>query len=842
MAIAAKVLSTGGVQALRSNWEAAIANERIPSKNQIAQGEQLLIEYAKANDGENFLNVMIDLAQAGTRAGQTVQALSMLKRMTAADKLEYANRVLNRVNQDLINKGKTPAEIRPELVDALLKAQGTQAQKEAMDGIIRNIGQQIPPDWKKRVQAWRYLAMLANPRTHIRNVMGNAIFIPAVMLKNQIGAVAEIASGTERTKTFGLVKAEYKNYARELYPTIQKTLASSGKYDSNDALREGMRSFGDSGIGKVLQKLSDFNLYALEAEDRIFLKHHFIQAFGGYLQANNANIDQIDQGMLDKATEYAILEAQKATYRDVSKLANGLSQISKSSPAAGLLIEGVMPFKKTPINILKRGVEYSPLGFLKTLLVDSSKIDPDGGQGKITPAQFIDRLSAGLTGTAIAALGASLNALGLLRLGFEKDDKEDEFGKLTGEQEYSIEIEMFGKRYSMTIDWMIPASMPLFVGATLGEIFTAENDGEPLSMDAIFDAAFNIAEPVFNLTMLQGINRGLQSAGYSENPAASFGIRALTNLASQFAPTLAGQITRTIDPVRRTVYTDKNLNIPSELQYTIGSLENKLFMSTLNDPYINQWGEEEREDNVVMRILENFVFPGYINVVERSKTEDELLRIYEESDNAAMIPKMPSKFFTTSGERTDLTSSQYSEVTKTRGRMAKEALDRLLADPTFAFYPTKYQEKMVESIWTYSDITAKRLVREDYTGNWSKTWMDPVANGEIDLVSAVFAEADKGVAEEQKSVYKNQIFDAIDIGGLDGVVRADDFIAALESTGMQKSSIKTAITKHYKPLYIEAWKNDSMDVVADIQNTLLMLSGVTYKASDIEDWFLDLEE
>lgn len=70
----------------------------------------------------------------------------------------------------------------------------------------------------------------------------------------------------------------------------------------------------------------------------------------------------MSQEFLDRAMAYAVREAQKATYRDASALASTLSRAAGSNKTLNLVIEGVLPFKKTPINILKRGVEYSPAG------------------------------------------------------------------------------------------------------------------------------------------------------------------------------------------------------------------------------------------------------------------------------------------------------------------------------------------------------------------------------------------------------------------------------------------------------------------------------------------------
>jgi hypothetical protein len=51
---------------------------------------------------------------------------------------------------------------------------------------------------------------------------------------------------------------------------------------------------------------------------------------------------------LEKERDYAILEAQRATYCDASKLVVALNRVSRSNPAMGFFIEGIIPLKKHP--------------------------------------------------------------------------------------------------------------------------------------------------------------------------------------------------------------------------------------------------------------------------------------------------------------------------------------------------------------------------------------------------------------------------------------------------------------------------------------------------------------
>jgi len=127
----------------------------------------------------------------------------------------------------------------------------------------------------------------------------------------------------------------------------------------------------------------------------MFLKLHYVSALAGYLQAQKVDLSNIDDATLQKAQLYAIEEAQKATYRDASAVASTLSKLSKQNMVANALVEGVLPFKKTPVNVLKRSVEYSPIGLMKAITFNVYALK----KGKITASQFVDALAGGLTGT-----------------------------------------------------------------------------------------------------------------------------------------------------------------------------------------------------------------------------------------------------------------------------------------------------------------------------------------------------------------------------------------------------------------------------------------------------------
>ena len=76
--------------------------------------------------------------------------------------------------------------IPQEIIADILSQKTQKGLDEAMTRAYAEIGKQVPSNWADKWNAWRYMAMLVNPTTHIRNITGNLFFRPAIALKDAI--------------------------------------------------------------------------------------------------------------------------------------------------------------------------------------------------------------------------------------------------------------------------------------------------------------------------------------------------------------------------------------------------------------------------------------------------------------------------------------------------------------------------------------------------------------------------------------------------------------------------------------------------------------------------------
>ena len=694
-------------------WKAAIESKNI-SKKTIAIGERLLADAIKAKDNARVLELSAELSDVLTRAGQVVQSARLLKQMTGVGRLVALQRTVQTLNADLAKRfgDKAPViQIDENVAQIMAESQTEEEIERAYRETVQDIADQVPATFLDKWNAWRYFAMLANPRTHIRNIVGNTIFIPAVRTKDVIATgierIAQLGnSEVERTKV-AVVKKEYREFAKNDANSKEvKALLKGQKYDERSQLYEMRRTFKNN----ALEFLTSFNGDLLEAEDLLFKNRHYIHALGSFLQARKADLNNVSESLLFEARSYAVKEAQKATFNDESAIANYLKSITrikgsdtKALKVAKIAIDGVIPFKRTPVNIIRRGIEYSPIGLGKALTAGLYDVK----KGKISISEFADGLAAGLTGTGIFAIGLLLSGLGYVNGGFGDDD-EDKFKKLNGEQEYSVRV--FGKSY--TIDWAAPACIPFFIGVETANSF---KDGDGVKLSDFTGALWNSLEPVTNLSMLSGIQNTISAAKYSSasETLASIGEDIALSYAMQGIPSLAGSISRTIDPTQRSWYTDKNSSISKFGQEAINNIESKIpGVSYFQAPSIDQWGRIKKRGKLAERLTENFLSPGYYSDIEYDDVNSELKRIIEKTGDTKVVPKKAPTSFNVNKKQKFLTAKEYTTFAAAKGQMSFDYVKEFIETPAYKKLTDEQRIEVISGLYEYAGAKAKTTVSD----------------------------------------------------------------------------------------------------------------------------------
>lgn len=719
-----KIMRRGFMQALDDWNEMILSNQRI-GKNEMALGQTLYNQCINAKDAQNAMKIAADLANIATQAGQTVQACALIKQMSPDCQLYSLEQSVEKMKREFENKRKFVSgekrkidlKINEELAQKLLNAKTEDERRAVMDEILQDIANQIPSTLKDKWDSWRYLSMLGNPRTHIRNIGGNAVFMLPVKVKNAVGWVLEkTISKDKRTKSLKSTK-DSKNFAAADYAKMKDIIqGSSGKYEELSKINELRRIYKF----KPLEWLRKANFAALEWEDGIFLKHHYVNAMAQFLTARGYTSEFMNSGtkdaasVLENARAYAMSEAQKATYRDANAIAETLSRWQRNLQnndklgvrVVGQAVEGIVPFKKTPLNIAKRGVEYSPIGLISGLYDAAANIK----SGKVTAAQAIDKIASGLTGTGLVILGMGLSKLGLVRGDDDDDDKLARLDSATGEQSYSFKI----GNHSYTIDWVAPASMPFFMGVSMWNAFEKT---DKFTFEEILNAVLKIPAPLLNLSVLSSLNDLIRAGDYSSTPTekmADYAWQATTSYVGQAFPTVMGQITRTVDKTKRNAsFTDPDNGLPAGLDRFIARQVTKIpGLSKILEPKIDMWGREETYgDTWYGRLIGNTISPGYYKEINSTALDDELRRLGNEyeGDGSVLPPKAP-KYFTYEKQKYYMTPSEYAQYSVIRGQKSFEYADELIRTDDYKNKSAEEKKKALEKCYDAAGDEAKNEI------------------------------------------------------------------------------------------------------------------------------------
>lgn len=754
-------IKTEGWQKTLNKWKSS-TKEGI-SKENTAIGWALYNNAANSGDVETAIDVLDTIVKRQRNAAQALQATRLLKQQDPSTQLYAAQRSVENLTEDLKKQygEKAPdLKIDRDLAEKFLNAKDDDARTEAMKEIYRDIGRQMPSRFIDKWNAWRYLSMLGNPRTHVRNIVGNVGFVPAVTVKNVIGAGIENAANAVSggkvgrtkailtTKDAGLIKAAWSDYAN-----IREQALGSGKYNDNVNVRQEIEEGRTIFKPKLLEAMRKFNSTALDAEDAWFSKPHYAAALAQFCKANSITAEQVAGGKgIEAAREYAIREAQKATYRDTNAFSQMISDLgryrgdNKMKRLGSTLAEGILPFRKTPANILVRGVEYSPIGFLKSISYDLVQVQ----KGNMQATEMIDRAAAGLTGTGLMMLGIYMAKEGILRGSGGDDEKKKKFDELQGHQEYALELP---NGTSITLDWLAPEALPFFVGANLYEQMQANNGY--LTMSDMLQAASNVTDPLLSMSCLQSLNDVFDAVGYASsgdtNALTSAVASAATSYLTQGIPTVFGQAERTGESTRMTTYTDKNKFLTPDMQYALGKASARIPGVDYGQiPYIDAWGRTENSGGVVARAFNNFVNPAYTSKVSGSKMEDELSRLYEATGETKVLPQRAPKSFTVNKENKQLTGEEYVKYATKRGQISYKIVSELTGLASYKSMSDGDKADAVAKAYEYANIVGKMSVSNYQTDGWAAKAIDTVKKTGVSEAQYIVLYLAKGGIESLK--------------------------------------------------------------------------------------------
>lgn len=687
---AERVIRDNGFQRAKEEWTAEVRAGKM-SKDLTTRGIVLYNNAANAGSVVEAIDIATDLIEYAHTAGQILQAVNIINKLGPAGQLYSFASSMDKLEQKIREKQKKDGahwdgiEIDKDLAKQYMEAQNEEERQAVEKEIKKDIARQIPNTLQDKLDAWRYMAMLGNPRTQIRNLAGNLGFQPVRIAKNAVGAALERAVGldqSQRTKSLqfkALSKADRARYQAGLdeYAQVESTIMGNGKY--NDTFSE-IDQYRRIFKLKFLEGWRQLTNAGLEKGDVFFAKRTYADSLAGILKARGITAEEytdpsFDQNRKAEIQAIAVTEAQKATYRDLNQFSKWVSRLGQgpnTPKAVHYLTEGLLPFKKTPANILVRGLEYSPVGLLRGIKDMGTKVK----SGEMTAAEGIDELASGLTGTALLGLGVALAASGLITPGDDDDSKQKAFDQLLGKQSYALRLP---GGYSFTLDWLSPEAIPFFMGVEAQNSWGNIQSGKK-GKDVVWNAVRRISDPMLEMSMLQGVNDLIENVSYADNKFMSILATMATGYLSQFIPTIGGQLERTLEDRRYSTWIDRDSWVPNEVQYLIAKNANKIpGLEYHQREYLNAWGEPEMTGSPLVRALTNFASPGYLKKGGGGEIEAELQRLYDAGfDVFPTIEKTSAKI-----NDKYVTAEQFNLLQGTKGQMMKDFYAKTISSPEY---------------------------------------------------------------------------------------------------------------------------------------------------------------
>ena len=741
----------------------------------VAEGWILLKQYNDTGDYDSAIVVAKKMKEIGTSAGQTVQAFNIMERMTPEGMVKYAqseltdayNIMVKNKTKEWIDKYRSDFDLQPNevkfIVDTMKEVQNMEdgySKKVKLAEIQKMMTDKLPPDKNSRLKSWMRISMLFNPKTQVRNVVGNALIMPVNSISDVISSkVDKIIAKKTGVRTTGTtdIKALLKGIKKGAYEATNdyKKGINTKDMDGNRFEISNQKSFSEKNlIGKSLNRTEALLNYVMDVGDRVFSEAAFENSLQNQMTLNNTT--EVTQEMID----IAHTEALQRTWNDnnnytkfVLDVRRGLNKIKVAGYGLG---DVLIPFAKTPANLTKAIVDYSPAGLVSTI-TKGINLKNSLSNGQYTAKmqhQFVQSLGKATAGTMLYVLGIALAKAGITS-GESDDDKDtrDFIKNALGISSYSIKI---GDK-SFTYDWAQPIAAPLSITAN---VVNSKKNKETALSEAIIGSLDTAGSILLEQSFLSSLNDVLSD----NNGVASGIVNEVLELPSRAIPTFAKQIADLVDDTQRQTY---------EYDSPIKTAKNKIIaklpgVSKTLSPSVDTMGREIKKYGGKSNIFNVFLNPANVNTKNISESAKEIYRLYKVTGDQTIMPRVSPYYINQKNEKVILTTEQRANYSKVSGQIIEDNLKILLSNNNYQKLNDTEKSEIIKNIVDYSYNKA----RKDVVGiempnayNGVKTYT--MANGQIsDYYLTKKAVSDikdkyKGDTTTMKNARKQEIFSYI---------------------------------------------------------------------------------
>lgn len=695
-----------------ANATGKIAAEDLRMANAVS-----LLKISEAEQAGNITEArrMIELiAERSTPAGQGVQILSALNRLSPAGIIKYADDFLKGATKDL-PLGKQHIKVTDEMAQDLFDhakriAKMADGEDKAVETalMLKKIHDQVPVGMLKKISTAQTMAQLINPKTYARNIVGNFGFAALENISDVVGAALDsplsLITG-KRSKTLPSFTKQAAGFKTGLRQGIRDALLGIDTYGVPTQFDLPSTAVFKGGVGEAAEKLLNLEL---RAADRAFYK----AAYDGSLfqQMKAAKVIEPTPAM----TEVAHYDALYRTFQDDSTLAKmftGLKRAFNANKDFGLG-DIILKYPKTPANLLARGVAYSPGGFMRTAYLAAEPLI-----GKpFNQKAFVESFSRALVGSAgLVGTGALLHRMGIIT--GQRDPHSDvaNVQDVAGIGQYRINASAL-KRFVLSggsaeaaarqqgdklysYDWFQPLAIAISIGA---------NIDEGASKDSLVTTMLNSLESGIDTLAEQPLVQGVTNLFKFDKPGEAF-MEQLHKIPSTFVPTFLNQIRQLVDNQRRLTYD------PDSMHYAWNLVKTRVpGLSGTLPAQVDIFGkDQEVYQNGSNNPFNVFFNPAFSSKANLTPEAELVLSLYERTGETGQIPNVVKRTQTINGESVKLSPTQVTALQRFVGTEARTLFHSFASDPNFQALPDDKKIKYLSNVITDITTAGKIVVLGD---------------------------------------------------------------------------------------------------------------------------------
>ena len=828
----------------------------------VAEGWILLKQYEEAGDYNSMAEVAKKMRDIGTEGGQVIQAFNILSRLTPEGMVKYAqtelseayNNMIKNQTKDWIDSNKNRFELTPNETQYIVETMKKVGQME--DGydkkvelakIQQMLNDKLPPNAGDKIKSWLRISMLFNPKTQVRNVAGNALIMPVNDVADVVATLADKAISKftgKRTTGMTNLAAKLEGLKRGAYEaTNDYRLGINTKNIDGNRFEIGKgKSFSEKNIvGRALNRTEAMLNYVMDAGDRIFSEAAFENSIQNQMKLNNTT--EVTQEMIDIATQEALQRTWNDNNNYTRAVLNIRANLNNLANFKGYGLGDVLiPFAKTPANLTKAIVDYSPAGLVNTLTsgIELKRSLSNGQYDAKLQHKFVQNLGKATAGTMLYILGYALANARIIS-GKSDDDKDTaNFLKNTlGINSYSIKI---GDK-SFTYDWAQPLAAPLSI---MANIKNRQDKGVAL-LEGITGSLDTAGSILLEQSFLQSINDVL-----SDNKGVVSGLlNESLELPARAIPTFSKQIADMVDGTQRQTFVYDN---------PLKSAANNLIVkipgaSKTLAPVVDTMGREIQKYGGKNNLFNVFLNPANVSTENISTAAQEIYDVYKTTGDKTIMPRVAPYYIDSKGNRINLTPEERAEYQKTSGEIIEKSINNMTKNPKYVNAPDTEKADMLNNIINYSyNIAKKEVLGLDIADTYKKAYeYSKIGNVEdyyifknsvVDTNAATKRQSmlnyftSSKLSQKQKGFLYKTYFDSDDIDTmLETKIDVENYIRySMQDIQADKDSNGKSISGTRKNKVIEYVNSLDLSVP---QKAILIKSTNTFKFNDYNNEIID---